>query len=308
MRFAPRRALPLLFTLSLSLSLSLISPAVTSSASAADVVARVGSAPVAAAEIRAYLQGLPEADREALAGNPAVLSQTVRAYLVRRMVLAEAREQKFEDKPETQAQLARLREEALAELFLQSAAALPEGVPSEAEIKAAYAANKAALMMPRRYRLAQVFIAAAKGDAQAEAAGRDKLAALTRKLRARGADFAAVAKEYSDNAAEAARGGEIGWVPEDRIVGPIRDAAAGLAKGAVSNPIRLDDGWHVVRLLDTKPAGPRAFEEVRESLRAQLRRTAQQKARKAYLDGLLKRHPTAIDELALSRLAEEAAK
>ena len=286
----------------LFVALTLFPVGLAAPAGAADVVARVGGTSISVDEVRAYLGTLPPAERAALGKDPALLSQAVRSYLVRRLVLKEARERKFDQRPETRERLERAHDAALAELYLQSLAEAPEGFPSEAELEAAYEANKAAFLVARQYRLAQIFIAAAKGDKEAEAKGQARLAEVAKKLKARGADFAALAREHSDTKGEAENGGEIGWLPEPQIVPEIRQAVAGLAKDGLAEPIRLDDGWHIVKLLDTKPAGSRPLAEVRDGLAEQLRQKRAQAVRQAHLNRLLQENPTAINELALSTL------
>jgi len=261
----------------------------------AEVVARVGGADLTGDDIRAYIETLPPADQAALAADPARLGQAVRLYLAQRLVLKEALDKKFEQKPETKAQLDHVRDAALVELYLASVVKLPDGFPSDAEVQAAYDANKSAFVMPRQYRLAQIFIKAPKED-------HAKLDAVTAKLREKGADFATAAAQFSDTRAEAEKGGEIGWVADSQLVPEIRDKVAGLPKDGVSDPIRVEDGWHIVKLLDTKAAGTAPLADIKPALIERLRQAKGQQLRQAYLGQLLQKDPPAINELALSRI------
>jgi peptidylprolyl isomerase len=269
-------------------------------ASAADVIARMGTTDVTVDDLRAYLETLSAEEQAALTETPALAGRMVRLYLSRRLVLQEARAAKFDQRPETKAALERVRDEALLTLYLQAVAKVPEDYPSEAELTAAYEANPTAFLMPRRYRLAQIYIAA-------EGAGdKDGAARLEKARKEASGDFAAAAKAYSDTPAEAEKGGEIGWVPENQIVPDIRQAVTGLSKGGVSEPLRTDDGWHIVKLLDTRPAGVRPLAEVRDELTRQLRQKRAEAERQAYLAGLLREHPVTVNELALSKLTATA--
>jgi parvulin-like peptidyl-prolyl isomerase len=272
-------------------------------ASAADVVARVGGVDVTSDELRAYVETLDPREQAALGKDPALLSQVVRAYLARQAVLKEAHDKKWDQRPSVKAQLDRVRDHALVELYLQSVSRPPDGYPSAAEVQAAYDASKAAFAVPRQFRVAQVFVAAAKGsDAQAEGKARGRLDEIVKKLKRRGADFAAVARAESDETGAASRGGEIGWLSEDQMVPGIRSTVVKLAKDGVSEPIRLDDGWHVVKVLDTRPASTRPLAEVRDAIAARLRAERAKATRQAYLSKLLEQSPPAINELALSRV------
>jgi len=271
-------------------------------AAADEAVARVGGVDVSGAELRAYLDSLGAQEKAAIAKDPALLTPVVRSYLARQAVLKEARAKKWDQEPSTKAQLDRLRDQALAELYLDSVSQPPASYPSDAEVQAAYDANQAAFQVPRQFRIAQIFVAARKGEPGEDAAR--KGVELAKKLERKGADFAALAASESDDKAAGARGGEIGWLAEGQIVPGIRATVTGLAPGAVSAPVRLDDGWHVVKLLETKAAFTRTLAEVRGAVAAQLRAERAQANRQAFLAKLLEQNPPAINELALSKLVK----
>lgn len=282
--------------------LALALAAASARVAAADVVARVGATEVTREEVRAFLDTLGASERQAVEKDPALRAQVVRSYLARRALLKEAREKRFDEQPAVKAQLDRAREEALTELYLDSVSRPPAGYPSDAEVTAAYEANKAALQVPRQFHVAQIFVAAPAGDRDAEAKARKRLEELSAELKKKGADFAALARR-SDEKGAAERGGELGWLTEAQLVPAIRSTVVGLAEGTVSEPIRLDDGWHVVKLLGTRPPSLRLLAEVRDALAARLRAERARAARQAHLAKLLEQNPPAVNELALSSLA-----
>ena len=270
---------------------------------AADPLARAGKVEVSFEEARGLVEALPAAEQAALAKDPAMLSQLLRAHLTRRAVVAEAASKKFDQQPTIKAQLDRAREEALIDLYLEAVSKPPDGFPSDAEVQAAYDASKASFEVPRQFRVAQIYVAVAKGaDKAAEAEARKKLDAIVKKLGAKGADFAAIARAESDDVQTAGKGGEIGWLTEAQMVPGIRSTAIALARDAVSEPVRLDDGWHVLKLLDARPAGPRPLAEVRDALVSQLRAAKVRDLRQAYVAKLLEQNPPAINELALPKV------
>jgi peptidylprolyl isomerase len=287
-------------------ALALLLTVAASPAGAADVIARLGTTDITTDDVRAYVETLPPADQAAVAKDPALLSQVVRAYLANRLVLKEAKDAKFDQQPATKAQLDRVKDAALSELYLQAVVKVPD--PTEAEIQSAYDANKSAFLLPRQYRLAQIFIVAPKGDKAAEDQAKPKLDDVVKKLKGKGADFAAIAQEQSDEKESGAKGGEIGWLAEPQIAPDIRQAVAGLTKDGISDPVRMDDGWHILKLLDTKPAGTAALADVRERLVAQLRQKRGQALRQAYLGKLMEKSPPAINELALGKVLASAGK
>jgi PPIC-type PPIASE domain len=269
-----------------------------------NVIARVGNANISADDIRAYIAALGPREQAALAQDPALLSQAVRALLANRLVLQELVAKKWDQQPNVTAQLDRMRDGALVELYLQSVSAPPGSFPSDEELQKVYEANRSALVMPRQFQLAQIFVAAPKdADKAADDTARKSLDDIQRRLKLPGADFAAIAGE-----GDAKNVSDLGWIAENQIRPEIRAQVMGLAKGAVSEPIRLDDGWHILKLTDTKAAYTRTLPEVREQLVQQMRTERANALRRAYLAELLKQHPPVLNELALSNLLDSSRK
>ncbi|MCP3445144.1 peptidylprolyl isomerase [Bradyrhizobium sp. CCGUVB14] len=274
-------------------------------AKASEVIARVGDSDVTADQVRATIQLLDARQQAALARDPALLSQTVRAILANRLVLKEAMAKKWEQQPAVVDQLARARESLIVESYLQSVTTPPDSFPSEAEIKGVYEANASALLVPRRFRLAQILVAVPKdADKAAEDAARKKLDDVVKKVKQPGADFAAIARSSSDEAVSAEHDGDIGWVNEPDLRGEIRGQVTGLPKSGITDAVRLDDGWHIVKLLDTEAAHTRPYAEVRDALIQRMRAERVEANRRAYVTELLKQTPPVVNEIALSKLLQ----
>lgn len=133
-----------------------------------------------------------------------------------------------------------------------------------------------------------------------EAKAQSKLDVVLKGLKA--GDFAALAQSQSDDAASAQRGGDLGFLPESQIQPDIRSALSSLSKGGVSDPIRLSDGWHLVKVLEVKEPYTATLEEVKGSLVSQLRTQRSQALGKSYLAKLLQQNPVTLNEIAVSKL------
>jgi parvulin-like peptidyl-prolyl isomerase len=268
-----------------------------------EVVARIGATDIKAADIRSYIATLAPQDQAALARDPNALIQAVRLLLARQEVLKKALSEKWEERPDVMAEIQRARETVIVESYLGSVSTLPADFPSSAQVESAYEANKTSFLLPRQFDIAQIFIALGKGaDKATQDKARAKLASVRLKLEKKNADFGAIAAADSDDPETAKRKGEIGWLFESQVTPEIRSQVEGLAKGSVSEPIQLDDGWHIVKLIDTKPAHTRPLEEVRDQIVAALRQQETLAERRAYMAKLLQQDPPAINELALSKL------
>jgi len=294
---------PYLATIALSISTLCCALPALWAAQAPDstIIARVGDSQVTAADIRAAIQNLDPKAQAAAAQDPNALSQIVRAILTQRLVLKEALAKKWDKNPAVTSALARLRENAIIQTYLQSVSSPPVSYPSDAEIEAAYEANKSQLLVPRQYQVAQIFIKNIKSSDDG-AKAQVKLDEVKKALAKPDADFGAIARAESDEPQSAAKGGEIGWLAENQIQPEIRSQLGSLAKGSVSDPIQLDDGWHIIKVLDVKEPYTPTLDEIRAQLIQQMRNAKARDNSQQYLEKLVKEHPVQIDELNLSKV------
>jgi peptidyl-prolyl cis-trans isomerase D len=86
----------------------------------------------------------------------------------------------------------------------------------------------------------------------------------------KGADFAALAREVSDDTGTKASGGDLGWFGKGRMVKEFEDAAFALKEGQVSGPVKSQFGYHIIKLEGRRPSGVRPLDEVRNQIRDKL--------------------------------------
>jgi len=269
----------------------------------ADVIARVGDSEITAADVKPFLANLTPAQQDALAKDPSALNQFLRTLIVQRLLLKEATAAKWADQPDIVKALQQMRDNAIAQGYLASNAKVPTDYPTEADIQAAYDSNKNILIVPRQFRLAQIFIVAPKDSDKAPA----KLATVEKALKSSSPDFAKIATANSDEATSAAKGGEIGWVGEEQLQPDIRKVATTLKKGAVSSPLRLADGWHILKMLEIKEPYTAPLAEIHDQIAQRLREEKAKQLAQEYVAKLLQDNPVAINEIAVSQLFKKSA-
>lgn len=276
----------------------------THAAAPADaVVARVGDREVLAGDVLPVLEAFDARQRAAISNDPAAMNQLVRNLILQQVLLQEALEEGYDKRPGVRANLERIRQNAIAEGFLETSTKVPDDYPSASEIQEVFEANKEQLLLPKRLQLAQIFIASPEGQEELESLrAKRKLDDVLAKLRAPKADFSQIAKEFSDDTQSAANGGEIGLLAEDALEPGVREAVAGLKAGEISKPVRLPGGWHIVKLVDIEDARPAKLEEVQDLLAGRMREQKALQNREAFLNQLLQENPVAINELALTDL------
>jgi peptidylprolyl isomerase len=275
--------------------------------SGSEIVARLGSTDVTIDDLKDFVHGLDPATREQAAKDSQLLARLVRVELARMAVLSEAKEKHWEDQPDVARQIERARNQTIVATYLASVATPPAAYPSEAEIQAFYEQNRDRFMLPRQYHLSQIFVASPSGaEKAAEETARKRAEDLAKKAKAKGANFADLARKNSDEADSAKNGGDLGWLAENQIVPEIRTIVAGMTKSEISEPIRTQAGWHIVTLADTKPAGPRPLAEIHDAVAQGLRQRKLEENQQAYLGKLLESRHAAVNEIGLAKLLEVA--
>ena len=97
-----------------------------------------------------------------------------------------------------------------------------------------------------------------------------KVAEVQKKLD-EGAEFEALAKEYSDDIVSREEGGDVGFTSGDVFPETFEDALAKLEVGQVSGPVETDAGTHFIKLVEVADAEPPTFEERQSAIAARLR-------------------------------------
>jgi peptidyl-prolyl cis-trans isomerase SurA len=170
---------------------------------------------------------------------------------------------------------------------------------TDQDIGAFYNANQAQFNIAEtRYHLAQILVTPRKDeqirnrkndDATNEAEAQRKVKMLMDRLNS-GADFSALAMDYSEDASTAANGGDLGYVSESGLNPPrvdpvLKKAVMALKAGQVSEPVVSRDGIHILKLITRETAGQRGLSDpqVQQSIRDTLRNQKEQLLRIAYL-------------------------
>jgi len=258
-------------------------------------VAEMGTVSITAAQLNDLISMADPEVKQQLKSDPALLTQFVRTELIRQSVLNEALSKQWDKRPEVQKQLQRTRDELLVTSYLNDLSRPPGSYPSEQEVSQAYETSKDSFVRPRRFHLAQIYIA----DTSASETKESERRARELANQASSEDFVKLATKYSQHAASAAQGGDMGWIDENQLIPAMKEQIEKLKVGGTSQPIRSQAGWHVVKLLESKPAGVAPLTEVREAIVAGLRLARARQMEQDYLVKLLEHRKPSINEKAL---------
>ncbi len=197
---------------------------------------------IAEGEIGSELANLP----------PEVRRRALAEYLIDNQLFANAAEAaKLGDTPEFQTQLAYLRQRALREQYFEKT--LKASV-SEDEAKKIYNARVAELKPEIEFAARHILV-----DSEAKA----------KELRAKivaGGDFAQLAKENSSDTGSKEQGGLLGYFGVGQMVPEFEGAVAKMQKGEVSEPVKTNFGWHIIKLEDRRTKAPPTFDQVKATI------------------------------------------
>ena len=128
---------------------------------------------------------------------------------------------------------------------------------SDAEVKKYYNENKASkFTYPDSVKASHILI---KDKAKAQE--------VLQKAKAEKADFAALAKQYSEDPGSAEKGGDLGFFTKEQMVEPFSKAAFSMKPDTVSDLVQTEFGYHIIKVTDRKKAGITPFDEVKNTLK-----------------------------------------
>jgi parvulin-like peptidyl-prolyl isomerase len=272
----------------------------------AAVVVQRGDVRLTATELKESLNLLDPAARAQVAATPQSLANFARERLLNKAILADARARKWDADPNVVRKINEARDAVITQTYLASLVPPDPAFPSEADVATAYETNRAHLVQPRRYHIAQIVLTEKAGATPQEDEEIHKKALDLRAQAVRPkVDFADLARKYSQDAVSAEKGGDVGWLREPDMIPAVREVVSGLIEGGISQPVRVPDGWHILQLLAMKPAGEVPLIEAKAQIVAALRQARAQQMTRVYLDNMLKAQPIQLNEIELTKEAGE---
>jgi peptidyl-prolyl cis-trans isomerase D len=136
-------------------------------------------------------------------------------------------------------------------------------------LKLQYQANIQQYQVPNRVHVEHIlFMTVGKPDAEVEEI--KKKAEDVLKQVKKGGKFEDLAKKYSEDPGSKAKGGDLGWITQGQTVPEFEKTAFSLSPGQVSDLVKTQYGFHIIKVLEKEAAHTKPFDEVKDSLRAPL--------------------------------------
>lgn len=283
--------------------------------SSADEIVLVSNslAKVTRADYDAELLKLPPEIRPGFANNARRVNDLLTRMLLQKSLAAQARAAKIDTDPETARRLQLEADRLLSQFMVerieaQAAAEFEANIKTyEARARELYVADRAKYATPEQLVVTHILFDTKKRDSDAAR----KLALDTRAKVAAGGDMGQLARELSDDPSAQRNLGKIDWFARGQMDPAFSDAAFALKVGQLSEPVQSQFGWHVIRLDDRRAATTPPYEQVRETILAEIRKRYVDEKREAAL-AVIRRDPktelnrAAVDALVVRVDAESA--
>jgi peptidyl-prolyl cis-trans isomerase C len=160
-------------------------------------------------------------------------------------------------------------------------------VITEAETRAYYDGNPQMFKQPEQVKASHILIKVEAGTAGAQKAeARKKIETVQQKVND-GADFAELAKKYSEGPSNA-RGGDLGYFKRGQMVKPFEDAAFAMKTNEVSGIVETRFGYHIIKVYDKKPEQNLAYADVKDKLSQRMKQEKVEQEANQYVNQLKK--------------------
>ncbi|MDD0839020.1 peptidylprolyl isomerase [Curvibacter sp. HBC61] len=250
-------------------------PLVASAQGPGIVIQRDGVA-ITTADLESELRRMSPEVRSAMLRNPDDMGRMSSNLLLRRVLAKQAEEAGLDKDMLNQATLRIVVDRVLSEMQLVR---LDEKVKVNDQALtdralSLYKANAKRFERPAEVRIRHILLANGSGT-------REQAEQLLADLK-KGADFEKMAREKSNDPGSAAKGGDLGFFTAGRMVKSFEDAAFALkTPGELSGVVESQFGFHILQLVESRPAGMQSFEEVKAELKNEVLGKLTQDARLA---------------------------
>ncbi len=225
------------------------------------VLAEVNSGSITTGDFDRELKNLPEY-LKAMADTPQGRKEMLDTMVIRELILQQASKDGLDKGAEIEEKLQDLKKRLIVESFLKKKVEVESKVSDE-DMKKFYEQNKDKFKSGEQIKASHILVKTEKEAKEVQA-----------QLKA-GGNFEELAKKSSVDSSSA-KGGDLGWFGKGSMVPAFEKAALALREGQVSDVVKSDFGFHIIKLTGKRPAGIRPFEEVKEQIKGAIMPTKQQ--------------------------------
>ncbi len=248
-----------------------------------EILAKRGDGVVSQARFEARAAKIPAENRRATLRDNTRLKTLINTLLLRAQIVADARVAGYDKEPIVVERMNLGAEAELAEAWVEHyIESQPEG-NYEQLAQEVYALNKHKMMSKPTIDVSHILISSEdRSDAEAKSLAES----LSIRAKNQPEDFDELIAEHSEDPSVASNKGRFYKVKRGDMVKTFEDSAFSLKIGEISDPVKTNYGYHVIRLDMHNEAIQKTFEEAKDPLIAQERKRHDDRIRNDYLGGL----------------------
>ncbi|OHB66858.1 MAG: hypothetical protein A2Y77_17295 [Planctomycetes bacterium RBG_13_62_9] len=235
--------------------------------------------------------------------DPKAKQEFLQTWLAQEILYRQALQEQLSEKPEVQRLVHDLTRGVLSQQLMNERLASQINI-TDTDLQTYYAANTSKYVEPTRARISHILVSEEQRANELLKRAKD------------GADFAALAKEFSADKSTKDSGGRIA---EDVLKGPFvpgigdaNDLNAGIfgasAPFVLDKPFKTEKGWEVVKVEEKHPQRQKSFDEVKQQVMMQLSRQKSQDVQREYIQEMMDKHQVVIHTSVLAPAQQETPK
>lgn len=253
------------------------------------VVAKVGPTNITQEDAGRELKALPDQIQRMFQGQEGA-ERFVDELVKKEVLYQEAKKKGLENNPEFQKKVEDFKKLTLISTLLEKEIEEKSKV-TDKEIQDYYDAHKKDFVANNQVRASHILV---KTEEDAK-----KLLNQIKK----GADFAKLAKANSIDTGSAGNGGDLGFFSRGQMVPEFERAAFGLKKGEVSDPVKTQYGYHLIKVTGVKEGNVVEFDKIKQVLTQRLTAAKQKDLFDSYVNDLKKSYKVEINKEAIAKMA-----
>lgn len=254
------------------------------------VLAEVNGGSITTGDFERELKNLPEYLRS-MADTPKGRTEMLDTMVIRELILQQAAKDGLDKGTEIEEKLQDLKKRLIVESFLKKKVEADTKI-TDADLQKFYDENKDKFKADEQIKASHILV-------KTEKEAKDILAQVKA-----GGNFEELAKKNSTDSSSA-KGGDLGWFGKGAMVPVFEKAAMALKEGQISDVVKSDFGFHIIKLTGKRAAGIQPFEDVKDRIKSAVVPAKQQEVFQKIKEELKKSAKVTIKEDVLNSVGSK---
>lgn len=261
--------------------------------SSSPVVATVGSSTITQEDVNREVKGLPQQIRGMFAGQEGI-ERFVEELVKKELLFQEGKKKGLDSDVAYLKRVEDFKKITLVRTLLEKEIEEKAKV-NDKDVKDYYETHKNEFVANNQIKASHILV---KTEEEA-----NKIAEELKK----GGNFSKLAKEKSLDSGSAKNGGDLGTFSRGQMVPEFEAVAFNLKKGEISNPVKTQYGYHIIKVTDRKEGTALPFEKVKDMLTQKVTSEKQKEVFDSYVKNLRASYKVEINKVAVAKMAAEVA-